>query len=238
MNMRQRTMIAAGAAPGIAAAKRSSRHGRPVAAKATATAAAFLLSAASAYAAPTTVAGTYSITQSAVSPTGANEWSPADDLGSPFGESLNVGVATANTDFFTLNPPGSSGCGSSCTETETVSAAFTFTSPSGTTPTPVTFSATFTAHWGSQTDTLIWAGSSGSGGADGNGFVTETVDFTDGAVLDIILSNAQDWSSIPSISFDLVDTPTTVVPEPASLALVGAALLGFGLTRRLRKRPA
>ena len=55
---------------------------------------------------------------------------------------------------------------------------------------------------------------------------TIVVNFNDGAVMDIIFNDAEDWTIAPTVAFKLIGGPTgsgSKVPEPASLALVGTA---------------
>jgi hypothetical protein len=117
------------------------------------------------------------------------------------------------------------------TTTGTLAVTFTFTEPSGTSNS-VTADATYTANYSNLTDSVVW-----TSGTKINGTTQEIVaDFTDGAVLDIFLVDASDWSITPDISFELATDPTT--PIPATLPLFAGGLSMMGLLGWRRKRRA
>jgi hypothetical protein len=183
-------------------------------------AAAFLAGAAAAEATPITVAGSYNVTS-----TGSA--TITDLLANPFTLNLDVGVPVTQN-FFTAVETAAG--------TSTITAGFTFTQPtaasgsgSGTDIFKITGSA--------RHDALAWSNS---------GLVT--VNFSDGAILDITLADESfDGVSTayhgltPTITFELVqaprrldDPPPTSVAEPGTLALLGGGLVGLVALRRRR----
>ena len=160
------------------------------------------------------------------------------------------GPATTAQTFITVAPAGScnSGCtgGSNGTATATITASFTLTSPSATSPITVSETAAYSATYSTQTDSVSWTGAVTNGTNctafnDGTGTgvdacYTMVVNFNDGAVLDIIFNNAEDWTIAPTIAFELMRGPT--VPEPTSLALFGTALVGYQVMRRRGQKRA
>jgi hypothetical protein len=186
----------------------------------------------------------------------------SDDLSRSFKEDLNPGVPTAEVDFFTASPAGSSriACGGhkepQCDSTNdiatgTITVTFTFDELGGSKDETLlatgslTVTGTYEANYdgtltcststGKETDCIDW--SLGMKGTDVTDGVLYPVDLSNGNLLDVILYDAQDWDITPKISFDLDPKPT---PLPASLPLFagGAAVVGLVARRRKKKSAA
>ena len=160
--------------------------------------------------------------------------------------------------LFTVVPAGciNSGCGGG-TETATISVDFSFYTSGGTLLGTVSDTAQATFNYSNDTDNLCWLNSGVSNtnnilvssglvgtcyapGSHTTPTAYEQIEVNlSGLYYDVNLYDWNDWNEMPKINFQQVNPPTRA-PEPASLALLGAGLLGLGglLGARRRRKAA
>jgi len=180
---------------------------------------ALIVSTAAAYATPIT--GTYSVTSSG-SPTITNIFS------SPFSMDLVLGTPqTFNLAKLIEHFDG----------TTNITAAFNFTLP-GSGVAAIQGTDVFSTPGNSAHDSLVW----GSGGL-------AVMNFSNGAVLDVTMAgdvydgNSDRYAGLtPTVTFNLITAPNnnqvTIVPEPMTISIFSAGLIGAAAAIRRRRRTA
>ncbi|HTV90920.1 MAG TPA: hypothetical protein VME41_18055 [Stellaceae bacterium] len=178
-----------------------------------------------------TLSGSFSVTQSNAT---GNEPTiePTSDSFSDL--QLTTGTAYGPVDFLSVSPARSSGC-RYCSNTASDTITVTFTGlddgTSASTASSYSDTATYVADYNNDTDSVTWNDS-------GSELDPIVVDFTDGAVLDLTLGNASDWTIYPTITAEFVQGPSqsnNAVPGPATIAVFGSDVVGLGLLRRVRR---
>jgi hypothetical protein len=194
-------------------------------------------SAAVAYADPVTVSGTYSVTDTSAS-TDKLGLTIVGDATNPLTEQLNVGQTVIINPFVTIMTTDPST--TSLLRTASLNWQMNFTQPSaGTGSLGGVVGESVLNLFGSVSSdgTLTWSG--GNGCVISAGCNTQDVFFSDGAEVAFTLGDSMFTNSVGSndsttigATEELLKAPTSVTPEPASLALLATGLIGLPLLMR------
>lgn len=151
--------------------------------------------------------------------------------------------AVTDVESLTFSPAGSAGC-KKCSNTSTADYKVTFDISLSTDPSQVytlSDTAIFEADYSNDTDSVMWSGATDTAFCTpytDDGHTTKDCDvlsttLSNGDVLDLVLNDAADWDIKSNIGLELTP-PSPSVPEPPSVVLMLAGLLGVAVARRLR----